>query len=374
LEKTSEQIISRALFMKKTKFYQIHEKLNAKIVEFAGYLMPVQYSSIIAEHKAVRNSVGVFDVSHMGEVFITGEKAADFVQYITVNDVDKLYPGRVQYSAMCYEDGGIVDDLLVYKFSDTRFLLVVNASNLEKDFEWMNRNNKFGVDISNLSDEYSLLAVQGPKSKDVIKKVYGKELAIEYYNFIEDKIAGVDMIISRTGYTGEVGYELYFKGDEETAGKIWNAVFEAGQEFEIQPCGLGSRDSLRLEYGFCLYGNDIDNATNPLEAGLGWITRLNKKNFVGKEALLKVKAEGLKRKLVAMMSDQKAFPRHGYELSVEGRKVGVVTSGTVSPVLDMPIAMGYVDIDYASEGKEINFNIRGKEIPAKIVKLPFIKN
>jgi len=360
--------------MKKTKFYQIHEKLNAKIVEFAGYLMPVQYSSIIAEHKAVRNSVGVFDVSHMGEVFITGEKAADFVQYITVNDVDKLYPGRVQYSAMCYEDGGIVDDLLVYKFSDTRFLLVVNASNLEKDFEWMNRNNKFGVDISNISDEYSLLAVQGPKSKDVIKKVYGKELAIEYYNFIEDKIAGVDMIISRTGYTGEVGYELYFKGDEETAGEIWNAVFEAGQEFEIQPCGLGSRDSLRLEYGFCLYGNDIDNTTNPLEAGLGWITRLNKKNFVGKEALLKVKAEGLKRKLVAMMSDQKAFPRHGYELSVEGRKVGVVTSGTVSPVLDMPIAMGYVDIDYASEGKEINFNIRGKEIPAKIVKLPFIKN
>jgi aminomethyltransferase len=336
--------------------------------------MPVQYSSIIAEHKAVRNSVGVFDVSHMGEVFVTGEKAAEFVQYITVNDVDKLYPGRVQYSAMCYEDGGIVDDLLVYKFSDTKFMLVVNASNLQKDFEWMKKNNKFGVELNDLSDEYSLLAVQGPKAKEIIQKAYGKELGIEYYNFIEDSIAGVDMIISRTGYTGEVGYELYFKGDEAVAEKIWNTVFEAGKEYNIQPCGLGSRDSLRLEYGFCLYGNDIDQTTNPLEAGLGWITRLNKKDFIAKDALLKVKADGLKRKLVAMLSDQKAFPRHGYDLTINNQKVGVITSGTVSPVLDIPIAMGYVDVDYASEGNEINFNIRGKEIPAKIVKLPFIKN
>jgi len=360
--------------MKKTKFYSVHEKLGAKIVEFAGFMMPVQYSSIIAEHKAVRNSVGVFDVSHMGEVFVTGEKAADFVQYITVNDVDKLYPGRVQYSAMCYQDGGIVDDLLVYKFSDTKFMLVVNASNLQKDFEWMKQNNKFGVELNDLSDEYSLLAVQGPKAKEIIQQVYGKELGIEYYNFIEGSIAGVDMIISRTGYTGEIGYELYFKGDEAVAEKIWNDVFEAGKEFNIQPCGLGSRDSLRLEYGFCLYGNDIDQTTNPLEAGLGWITRLNKKDFIGKDALLKVKADGLKRKLCAMLSDQKAFPRHGYDLTINGEKVGVITSGTVSPVLDIPIAMGYVDIEYASEGQEINFNIRGKEVPAKIVKLPFIKN
>ncbi len=360
--------------MKKTKFYSVHEKLGAKIVEFAGFMMPVQYSSIIAEHKAVRNSVGVFDVSHMGEVFVTGEKAADFVQYITVNDVDKLYPGRVQYSAMCYQDGGIVDDLLVYKFSDTKFMLVVNASNLQKDFEWMKQNNKFGVELNDLSDEYSLLAVQGPKAKEIIQQAYGKELGIEYYNFIEGSIAGVDMIISRTGYTGEIGYELYFKGDEAVAEKIWNAVFEAGKEFNIQPCGLGSRDSLRLEYGFCLYGNDIDQTTNPLEAGLGWITRLNKKDFIGRDALLKVKADGLKRKLCAMLSDQKAFPRHGYDLTINGEKVGVITSGTVSPVLDIPIAMGYVDIEYASEGQEINFNIRGKEVPAKIVKLPFIKN
>lgn len=360
--------------MKKTKFYSVHEKLGAKIVEFAGFMMPVQYSSIIAEHKAVRNSVGVFDVSHMGEVFVTGERAAEFVQHITVNDVDKLYPGRVQYSAMCYEDGGIVDDLLVYKFSDTKFMLVVNASNLQKDFEWMKKNNKFGVELNDLSDEYSLLAVQGPKAKETIQKAYGKELNIEYYNFIEDSIAGVDMIISRTGYTGEIGYELYFKGDEAVAEKIWNTVFEAGAEFNIQPCGLGSRDSLRLEYGFCLYGNDIDQTTNPLEAGLGWITRLNKKDFIGKDVLLKVKADGLKRKLVAMLSDQKAFPRHGYDLTIDNKKVGVITSGTVSPVLDIPIAMGYVDIDFAAEGQEINFNIRGKEVPAKVVKLPFIKN
>ena len=275
--------------MKKTKFYHIHEKLGAKIVEFAGYLMPVQYSSIIAEHKAVRNTVGVFDVSHMGEIFVTGENASDFIQHITVNDVNKLYSGRVQYSAMCYEDGGIVDDLLVYKFSDAKFMLVVNASNLDKDFAWMNANNKFGVELSNLSDEYSLLAVQGPKSIEVIQSVYGKELNIEYYNFIEDKLADTDMIISRTGYTGEVGYELYFKGDEAAAEKIWNKIIEAGKDFNIQPAGLGARDSLRLEYGFCLYGNDIDNTTNPLEAGLGWITRLNKKGFIGKEALLKVK-------------------------------------------------------------------------------------
>lgn len=360
--------------MKKTKFYSVHEKLGAKMVEFAGYIMPVQYSSIIAEHKAVRNSVGVFDVSHMGEIFVSGKKAADFVQYITVNDIEKLYPGRVQYSAMCYEDGGIVDDLLVYKISETKFMLVVNASNLEKDFEWMKKNNKFDVELSDESDEYSLIAVQGPKSKETIRKIYGKELSIEYYNFVEDKLAGIDMIISRTGYTGEVGYELYFKGDEQAAEKIWQAVFDAGKEFNIQPAGLGARDSLRLEYGFCLYGNDIDQTTNPLEAGLGWITRLNKKDFIGKEALVKVKSEGLTRKLVALNSDHKAFPRHGYDLTLNNMKVGVITSGTVSPVLDIPIAMGYVDIKYAAEGNEINFNIRGKDIPAKIVKLPFIKN
>jgi aminomethyltransferase len=359
--------------MKKTKFFNVHEKLRAKIVEFAGYLMPIQYTSIIAEHKTVRNSVGVFDVSHMGEIFISGKNALDFVQYITINDSSKLIPGRVQYSAMCYNDGGIVDDLLVYKISTTEFMLVVNASNISKDFEWMLKNNTFGVEIKNLSDEYSLLAVQGPKSKEVIQKLCENTLDIDYYHFIKTKICGYNMIVSRTGYTGELGYELYFKGDEEIAEDVWNKIFEAGKEFDIQPVGLGARDTLRLEMGFCLYGNDIDQNTNPLEAGLGWITKLNKDNFVGKNALLKVKKDGLKRKLVALLSDEKCFPRHGYDLTVSGNKVGVITSGTVSPVLDKAIALGYVDSKFTQDGSIINFSIRGKEIPAKIVKLPFVK-
>ncbi len=359
--------------MKKTKFYNIHEKLGAKLVEFAGYLMPIQYSSIINEHKVVRNSVGVFDVSHMGEVFISGEKALEFVQHITVNDAAKLFPGRVQYSAMCFEDGGIVDDLLVYKISDTEFMLVINASNIEKDVDWMHKNNKFDVKIDNRSDEYSLLAVQGPNALKVLQKICDKNIDLEYYHFFNAKVAGIEMILSRTGYTGELGYELYFKGNETDAEKIWNSVFEAGKEFDIQPVGLGARDSLRLEMGFCLYGNDIDETTNPLEAGLGWITKLKKDEFIAKDVLLNVKENGLKRKLVALISDEKAFPRHGYDLTVGGNKIGTVTSGTVSPILEKPIALGYVQSEFSAEGSQINFSIRGKEVPAKIVKLPFVK-
>ena len=358
--------------MKKTKFYNIHEKLGAKIVEFAGYLMPVQYSSIIGEHKAVRNSVGVFDVSHMGEIFVDGEKALEFVQHITINDASKLVPGKVQYSAMCYPDGGIIDDLLVYKISETRFMLVVNASNIEKDFNWMAENNKFGVNLKNLSDEYSLLAVQGPYSKDVIQKLCTSELQLEYYTFKEENISGIDMIVSRTGYTGELGYELYFKANENTAEKIWNDLFNAGKEYNIQPIGLGARDTLRLEMGFCLYGNDIDKTTNPLEAGLGWITKLNKQDFIGKDELLKIKTDGLKRKLTAFVTDEKAFPRHGYELTVNGNHAGTITSGTVSPILEKPIALGYISVENSKEGSNVNFLIRGKEIPAKVVKLPFV--
>jgi len=359
--------------MKKTALYSIHEKAGAKIVEFAGYLMPIQYTSIIAEHKAVRESVGVFDVSHMGEIFVTGEKAQDFVQYITVNDVTKLYPGRVQYSAMLYNDGGIVDDLLVYKFADDKFLLVVNGSNVEKDFNWMKENNKFGVTLENKSDEYSLLAVQGPNSTKTLQKICDKEIKLEYYHFFEAKIAGIDMILSRTGYTGEIGYELYFKGNEKTAELIWNKIFEAGKEFNIQPVGLAARDSLRLEMGFMLYGNDIDKTTNPLEAGLGWITKINKGDFIGKDVLLKVKADGLKRKLVGMVGNDKSFPRHGYDINANGKKIGEITSGTVSPILEKPIAMGYVDISESAEGNKINIVIRGKETPVEIVKPPFIK-
>src|SRR3990172_3752640 len=358
--------------MKKTTFYNIHEKLGAKIVEFAGYLMPIQYSSIIAEHKAVRNSVGVFDVSHMGEIFVSGEKALDFVQNITVNDAAVLFPGRVQYSAMCYNDGGIVDDLLVYKLADDKLILVVNASNIQKDFNWMKENNKYRVELKNLSDDYSLLAVQGPNSKKVVQKICDKNLDLEYYHFMQAKAAGIDMILSRTGYTGELGYELYFTGNEKTAGIVWNKLFDAGKEYGIQPVGLAARDSLRLEMGFCLYGNDIDQTTNPLEAGLGWITKLNKENFIGKETLLKIKSGGVKRRLSGLISAEKIFPRHGYVISRNGKKIGNVTRGTVSPVLEKPIAMGYLETVYSSPGTEVEIIIRGKNVPAQVVKLPFI--
>lgn len=358
---------------KKTKFYNIHERLGAKIVDFAGYQMPVQYSSIIAEHKRVRKTVGVFDVSHMGEVFVRGSKALDFINHITVNDASKLFDGRVQYSAMCYPEGGIVDDLLVYRISDDEFMLVINASNIEKDFNWMKENNKFDAELINESDDYSLLAVQGPDSQKVIQKVCDKNVDLEYYHFMFAKIAGIDMIISRTGYTGELGYELYFKGDEADAEKVWNALFDAGNEFEIEAVGLGARDSLRLEMGFCLYGNDIDKTTNPLEAGLGWITKLKKEDFIGKETLVKVKEEGLTRKLAAMISDERSFPRHGYDITIDGKKIGHITSGTVSPILEKPIALGYIEKEYAVEDTRVNFNIRNKEVPARIIKLPFIK-
>jgi aminomethyltransferase len=359
--------------MKRTTFNNVHKNLGAKLVEFAGFEMPIQYSSIIAEHKAVRNSVGVFDVSHMGEVFVKGEKALDFVQHITVNDASKLFAGRVQYSAMCYEEGGIVDDLLVYRIADDEFMLVINASNIEKDFAWMLKNNKFGVDLKNESDEYSLLAVQGPNSLKTLQKLTDTQINLEYYHFTKLNLAGIDMIFSRTGYTGELGYELYFKGNEKVAEDLWSKIFEAGKEFDIQPVGLAARDSLRLEMGFCLYGNDIDQTTNPLEAGLGWITKLSKQSFIGKDVLVKVKENGLKRKLVAITSDEKTFPRHGYDLSVNTNKIGAVTSGTVSPMLEKPIAMGYVETQFAEIGSEINFLIRGKEVPAKVVKLPFVK-
>jgi aminomethyltransferase len=359
--------------MKKTAFNNIHKKLGAKIVEFAGYEMPIQYSSIIAEHKAVRNSVGVFDVSHMGEIFVTGDKALDFVQHITINDASKLFPGRVQYSAMCYPDGGIVDDLLVYKISNNEFLLVVNASNIEKDFNWMKENNKFGVSLNNRSDDYSLLAVQGPNSGGVLKKLVSNMPELEYYHFTKGKVAGIDMIISRTGYTGELGYELYFTGDVSQAEKVWEEIFKAGKEFDIQPVGLAARDSLRLEMGYCLYGNDIDQTTNPIEAGLGWITKTDKGGFIGKDVILKAKQTGPGRKLVAMISDEKTFPRKGYDITAVGKKVGIITSGTVSPVLEKPVALGYVDKPFNAPGSEVAFKIRDKEFPAVVTKLPFVK-
>ena len=253
------------------------------------------------------------------------------------------------------------------------FLLVINASNIDKDFAWMQKNNKFGVELINRSDEYSLLAVQGPNSLKTLQKLTDSPISLEYYHFVKFNLAGIDMIFSRTGYTGELGYELYFTGNEKIAEDLWNKIFEAGKEFDIQPVGLAARDSLRLEMGFCLYGNDIDQTTNPLEAGLGWITKLSKPDFIGKNILLDMKAIGLNRKLAAITSEEKIFPRHGYDISVNSNKIGVVTSGTVSPMLELPIAMGYVETKYAEIGSEINFLIRGKEVPAKVVKLPFVK-
>ncbi len=358
--------------MKKTKLYNVHEKLGAKIIEFAGYLMPVQYSSIIQEHKAVRNSVGVFDVSHMGEFIIEGNEALDLVQYVTVNNAAKLTTGRAQYSAMCYENGGIVDDLLVYKLNENKYMLVVNASNIEKDFEWINKNNKFEAEIKNESDDYTLIAVQGPNSKSVLEKITRDPLELEFYHFYNTQINDVDVLISRTGYTGELGYEIYFKGTESEAESVWNMIFEAGKDYGIQPAGLGARDSLRLEMGYCLYGNDIDETTNPLEAGLSWITKLKKGDFIGRDVLLKVKEEGIKRKLVPLVVEEKAFPRHGYPILKNDIEIGKVTSGTVSPVLEKPIALGYVKIEFANEGEELYIRVRNKTHKARIVKLPFV--
>lgn len=359
--------------MKKTPFYEIHKKLGAKIVEFAGFYMPIQYEGIISEHKRVRESVGVFDVTHMGEIEIKGKNALSFIQKITTNDASKLTEGKVQYSSMCYPDGGIVDDLLVYHCG-SYYMLVVNASNKDKDFNWMLENKIDDVEIIDKSDEVSLLAVQGPNSLKVVQKIIDVDITgLKYYHFLRGKVAGVSAIISRTGYTGELGFELYFDSSVDSAEKVWNALFDVGKEFNIAPIGLGARDTLRLEMGMCLYGNDIDNTTNPLEAGLGWITKFDKGDFIGKDVLLKVKSEGLKRKLVGFTINDKLVPRHGYDINVNGIKVGNVTSGTFSPILNYSIGMGYVNIEYADEGKNIDIIIRNKPVKATITKPPFIK-
>lgn len=360
---------------KRTAFYEIHKKLGAKIVDFAGFEMPVQYSGIIDEHKCVRNAVGIFDVSHMGEFEIRGSDALALVQKVTTNDASKIPPGKVQYSAMCYPDGGIVDDLLVYNMGD-HYMLVVNASNTTKDYEWIRSNlGGFKVTLTDKSDAVSLLAIQGPKSLATLKKLTSADLSvIPYYAWVRAKLAGVDMIISRTGYTGELGFEIYFESTVPVSEKIWNAVMEAGKGFSIKPIGLGARDTLRLEMGFCLYGNDIDKTTNPLEANLGWITKLGKGDFNGRDVLVKVKEAGVKRKLVGFtVDDEKAFPRHGYQILAGGKSAGHVTSGTVSPMLERGIGMGYVSEPFTKEGSRISVAVRTKQVPAQIVPLPFIK-
>ena len=358
--------------LKKTALYEVHRSLGAKIVPFAGFWMPVQYRGIIAEHRRVRTTVGIFDVSHMGEFEFRGPDAEKFLNWITINDVTKLNVGRVQYSAMCYEDGGIVDDLLVYRFDD-HYVIVVNAANLSKDMDWIIEHlPKHGVEFSDISDYITLLAVQGPNSKDLLKPLTSFDLeSLKYYNFIEEKVAGVEATISRTGYTGELGYEIYISKTHSRA--LWDALFEAGKSYQVEPIGLGARDTLRLEMKYCLYGNDIDATTNPLEAGLGWITKLKKGDFIGREAIQTDKENGIKRRLIGFEVLGKVIPRHGYPILKDGKQVGATTSGNHSPMLNHGIGLGYVPLNLSEVGTELELDIRGKNIAIRVVETPFYR-
>ena len=357
--------------LKSTALEQIHISLGAKMVPFAGYNMPVQYSGLRQEHAAVRGQAGMFDVSHMGEFFVEGPDAIPFLQKVTSNDVSKLIPGKIQYSCFPNEQGGIVDDLLVYCFSQEHFLLVVNASNMEKDWNHLqNYTADFKVSLNNQSDDYSLLAVQGPKATEILQLLTQENLhEIKYYNFIMGRIAGIEkVIISATGYTGAGGFELYVSNTHAAA--LWNAVLEAGEPHGLLPAGLGARDTLRLEMGMCLYGNDIDDTTSPLEAGLGWITKFSK-DFISSQILAKQKEDGLNQKLVGFEMIDRGIPRHGYKIAKNGHVIGRVTSGTASPSTGKNIGMGYVPIELSAEGIEFDVLIRNKRIKARVVKMPF---
>ena len=349
--------------------------MGAKMVPFAGYFMPLQYEGVNAEHETVRKGIGVFDVSHMGEFWVKGPKALEFIQWVTSNDASKLTDGKVQYSCFPNEQGGIVDDLLVYKVNGETFLLVVNASNIEKDWNWCNQHNKMGADLYNASDEIAQLAVQGPLALRAMQKLTDTPvLDMEYYTFKKLTFAGVkDVIFATTGYTGSGGCEIYMSNED--APKIWHAVFEAGKEFGIKPIGLAARDTLRLEMGYCLYGNDINDTTSPIEAGLGWITKFtDAKDFVNKAYLLKQKQEGTKRRLVGFEMVDKGIPRHEYEIvDAGGNRIGEVTSGTMGPFVKIPIGMGYVPAELSKEGSEIFVKIRDKILKAKVVRFPFYK-
>ncbi|WP_291275767.1 glycine cleavage system aminomethyltransferase GcvT [Flavobacterium sp.] len=359
--------------MKNTALTAVHEKLGAKMVPFAGYNMPVQYEGVNVEHETVRNGVGVFDVSHMGEFFLKGEHALALIQKVTSNDASKLVDGKAQYSCLPNNEGGIVDDLIVYKIADNHYMLVVNASNIEKDWNWIAQHNDLGVEMINNSDAYSLLAIQGPKAAEAMQSLTSIDLTnMGYYTFQIGEFAGIkDVIISATGYTGSGGFEIYFKNED--AETVWNKVFEAGAAFGIKPIGLAARDTLRLEMGFCLYGNDINDTTSPLEAGLGWITKFDKE-FTNSENLKKQKEAGVTRKLVGFELIERGIPRHDYEIAdANGNIVGIVTSGTQSPSLGKAIGMGYVPTELAAVDSEIYIRIRNKDIKAKVVKMPFYK-
>ncbi|MDY3318484.1 glycine cleavage system aminomethyltransferase GcvT [Riemerella anatipestifer] len=359
--------------MNKTALFNKHVSLGAKMVPFAGFEMPVQYSGVTEEHFAVREKVGIFDVSHMGQFFIEGAGAKELLQYVTSNNVEALENGKAQYSCLPNGKGGIVDDLIVYKMEDQKYFVVVNASNIDKDWQHISKyNEKFGAKMTNASDEMSLIAIQGPKALDTLQKLTDTQLAdIPYYHFTVGSVNGVaDIIISNTGYTGSGGFEIYFKN--EYAEQIWDALTKAGEEFGLIPCGLAARDTLRLEKGFCLYGNDIDDTTSPLEAGLGWITKLDTE-FVDRDFLAQQKEQGVTRKLVGFEMQEKAIPRHDYPVvDSEGNIIGKVTSGTMSPMKKIGLGLAYVDQPHFKLGSEIFIQIRNKNVPAKVVKIPFV--
>lgn len=359
--------------MKNTALTATHEALGAKMVPFAGFNMPVQYEGVNAEHETVRTAVGVFDVSHMGEFLIEGEHALELIQKVTSNDAAKLTIGKAQYSCLPNETGGIVDDLIIYKLKEDTYLLVVNASNIEKDWNWIQSKNDVGATMRDLSDDYSLLAIQGPKAVEAMQSLSSHDLSvIGFYNFVVSDFAGIDnVIISATGYTGSGGFEIYCKNSEVK--HIWDKVFEAGASYGIKPIGLAARDTLRLEMGYCLYGNDIDDTTSPFEAGLGWITKFTK-TFTNSEALEAEKLRGVERKLVGFQLDERGIPRHGYDIvDGNGKTIGVVTSGTMAPSLNLGIGLGYVPTVLSEPGSKIYIQIRKNAIPATVVKLPFYK-
>ncbi len=358
---------------KKIALHHVHEGLQAKMVEFAGYMMPVRYSSDIEEHKVVRENAGIFDVSHMGEFYVEGPHALPLIQKVTSNDASKLTDGKAQYSCLPNAEGGIIDDLIVYRINNEKYLLVVNASNIEKDWDWIKSHNTMGATLTNVSDEFSLFAIQGPKAAEILQNLTEVKLAeMPFYSFQIGQFAGQsEVIISATGYTGAGGFELYVPNS--SAEKVWNAVMEKGAPKGLKPAGLAARDTLRLEMGYCLYGNDIDDQTNPIEAGLSWITKFTK-DFTASEKIQSIKEQGVTRKLVGLIMEEKGIPRRGYEVVNEQDEViGEITSGTISPILQKGIAMAYVSLPYTGVETELFIKVRNKNLKAKVVKPPFIK-
>lgn len=357
--------------MKRTPLYNKHLESKGKIIDFGGWELPVEYSGIRAEHDAVRNAAGLFDVSHMGEVTVVGEDAEKYIQKVVTNDISTLKDYQICYTTMCYADGGVVDDLLVYKYNSKRYLLVINASNTDKDFEWL-KSHEFGdVRVSNASSYFAQLAIQGPNAEDILQKLTNKDLnEIEFYHFADDvKIQSISALVSRTGYTGEDGFEIYLASED--GAKLWDMLLEAGKDYGLIPAGLGARDTLRFEAALPLYGQEIDKDITPLEAGLGFCVKLLKDDFIGKDALAKQKAEGLKRKLVGFEMIERGIPRSHYEVYADGKKIGYVTTGSMSPTLNKNIGLALLEAEYAKEGTEIEVEIRNKNVKAKIVRKPF---